>query len=367
MSSDLSEYSTSAIRQNYEAAELGILDIKSTAMSLIMEELGFADPVRFIFTLRARTVTGNPAVTNYTTIMRNYDPVTRNLSRYVNDTLWTYQIEEYPAPLNYADAAEYLVSGDALTSIPVASVVPLAGSFFVGLTRDDVGGIRYLMHPNNYAVETLLPTVTPGSINGINGWIPYLGTNTAGVTNIVLGTGTNFVATGLRGGRNHLTFRKVAYDSLLGTIFTPITNSYTDVVFTNYSATVQTLVRGIVQPDILFVAEDLGLVQNLVPVLTRRTGTGAWVNNDALNGADETALSQGPGLIAPQVRISFSNQLPYFSNDTTEEVPGEDGAIISSTWGFFDGSTNAPILFPFNGTLSLQELRQRVFLRGAGF
>jgi hypothetical protein len=380
ISSDLSEYSTSTVRQNYEAAELNILDLKSTAMSMVIEELGLAEPVRWMFALRARTVTGNPAITNYTTIMRNFDPVTRLPSRYVNDTLYTFQNEEYPAPFNYADAAEYPVTADALASQPVAGgllssggtfvgVVSLfGGRFFTGLTRDDVGGLKYLLHPNNLAVETLLPTVSLDQFTGLNGWVPFVGTNAGTITNIIVGTGTNFVDAGLRGGRNHLRFKRVAYDSLVGTVFVPITNSYMDVVFTNYSATVQHLVRGVVQPDFLFVAEDLGLIQNLVPALTRRTDTSNWIDNDALNGFDETALSHGPGVIPPQVRISFSSILPFFSTDTVDEVPGEDTAIISETWGTYDGTTNAPILYPFSGTgrLTLQQLRQRVFQRGAG-
>ena len=141
-----------------------------------------------------------------------------------------------------------------------------------------------------------------------------------------------------------------------------------DVVFTNFTATVQHLVRGIVQPDILFVAEDLGVANNLVPFLVRRTDTSGWINNDALNGFDETALSRGPGVITPQVRISFTYLLPYFSTDTVDEFPGEDTAIISEAWGSYDGSTNAPIVYPFSGAgkISLDELRRRVFLRRTG-
>lgn len=380
MSADLSEYSTSTMRQNFEAAELGIMDLKSTAMALVLEELGLADSVRWAFTLRARTVTGNPAVTNYTTVMRNFDPVTRAASPYVNDTLWTFENVEYPPPqylVNYADAEEVPIGGrenDWISYIPVSGFLggsynsllarSAAGSFFVGLTRDDVGGLRHLLHPNNYAVETLLPTITPSAFGGINGYVPFLGTNTTTtLTNIVVGTGTNFVDAGLRGGRNRLQFRRVAYDSLLGTVFVPITNSYMDVVFTNYSATVQHLLRGIVQPDILFVAEDLGLLLNLTPLATFRTDTSGWIDNDAIDGNDETALSHGPGVITPQVRISFSNQLPYFSTSTSDEIPGEDTAFISTAWGFFDGSTNPPVLFPFNGNLSLDQLRQKVFQR----
>lgn len=360
MSADLSEYSTAAVRQNYEAAALGLLDLKSTAMSLVLEEMGLAESVRWTWTLRALSVTGqNPPITNFTTVQRNFDPVTLAQSSYVNGTLYTFENRYFPPPLDYHDAVEIAVSGDPAETAPVASGVPLSGSFFVGLSRDDVGGLRHLYHPNNYAVETLLPDVTPG-FRTASGWFPFLGTNATTTTNIVFPTGTNFIDTALRGGRNHIRFQRALYDSLLGVFFKPITNSYPDVVITNYSAVVQTVTRGIIQPDILFVAEDLGLAANLTPVLTSRSDTAPWIDNDLLNGNDETTQSRGPGLITPQVRISFSNQLPYFSTDSTSEVPGEDNAFRSSIWGSYNGSTNAPVIYPFGSTLTLQQLRQRI-------
>ena len=380
---DLSEYSTATARQNYEAAALGIIDLKSTAMSMIMEQLGFADPVRFAFTLRARSVrTVNMIMyTNYTTILRNFDPVTLNSSPYVNGTLYTFENNEYTVPFDYADADEVVV-GDlttALESTPVATGLPvlsgnslatsgsLLGRFYSGLTRDDVGGLRFLLHPNNFAVESLLPTVTAGgTVSG--GWIPFQGVTNA-VTNLVFlsGSSSNFVVTGLRGGRNHYKFKRLAFDSLLGTFFTPFTNSYTDTTFTNYTSVVQQVKRGIAQPDFIFVAEDIGVAANLVPVLTSRSGTGNWVNNDLLNGSDEAANSSGPGVIGPQVRISFSNVLPYFSTSTlNDEIPGEENAFVSQVWGSFDGSTNAPVIYPFNGLLTLPQLRQQVLNPAAG-
>ena len=130
---------------------------------------------------------------------------------------------------------------------------------------------------------------------------------------------------------------------------------------TNSSAIKQKVQRGVIQPDFLFVAEDLGLVVNLVPALTSRSGTGTWVDNDALNGADDTTQSSGPGVIGTPVRISFSNQLPYFSTDTAvDEFPGEDNALKSVIWGSFDATTNPPVIYPFNGRLTISELRHKL-------
>jgi len=55
ISSDLSEYSPQTLRENFEAATLGLLDLKSIAMTTLMTQLGFADPIRWTFALRART------------------------------------------------------------------------------------------------------------------------------------------------------------------------------------------------------------------------------------------------------------------------------------------------------------------------
>ncbi|HMJ88869.1 MAG TPA: hypothetical protein VK530_03590 [Candidatus Acidoferrum sp.] len=386
MSTNLEEYSTSTLRENFSAGAMSIIDVKSTAMSLIMEELGFADPIRYTFTLRSRSVVGTPPVTNYATIMRNFDPVTWTESRYVNGKLYSYQIQEFRLP-DHADALEFVSLGeDDRQTIPVASGlarITLDGSvsdsgaagstapglFRIGLTRDDVGGIRWLYRPSNFAMETLLPTITAGFALGARGaWIPFTGlTNDVTVTNgQVIGT-NQFVSQGWRGGRNHMRFQRAFFDPIFGQTFVTLTNAYTDVtVTTNRTLVVQALQRAINGPDFLFLSEDLGLVQNLVPALLRRTGTAGWINNDAINGADETALSAGPGVIAPPVQISFSKLLPYFLNFTSaflDDFPGEGDAAFSGVWGSFDGSTNAPIIYPVGGPLTLQQLRQQI-LRG---
>lgn len=383
----LSDFSTQTMRENFEASTLGLIDLKSSAMTMLIEELGFADPVRYTFTLRARTTEtiGGVTYTNYTTILRNFDPVTLSPTRYVNGTLYTYEILEFPNP-DRADAVEVVrFDDDGIENLPVASGISAfstfgqgvnfgSGLYRVGLTRDDVGGLRFLYHPQNYAVETLLPAVTVGSSVG-NGstWVPFLGiTNVAGVTNVVIGTntlGTNIISVGLRGGRNKLKFQRVFFDGLTGSSFTTISNIYTDVlVGTNATLVVQPVVRTIATPDIIFVAEDIGLAaDNLTPVLASRSSTATWIDNDAINGNDEVALSHGPGVIAPPIRIAFSDQLPYFQNQGTFEFldafPTEDTAFSSGVWGSFDGTTNAPVIYPRYLNITTQQLRNQI-LRG---
>ena len=62
------------------------------------------------------------------------------------------------AGANYADAVETVM--DPLTLVPYSSVAGWnlsAGYLFTGLTRDDVGGLRYLLRAQNYNVEALPP------------------------------------------------------------------------------------------------------------------------------------------------------------------------------------------------------------------
>src|SRR5712692_2869756 len=55
---------------NYEAQALGLADLKSTALVLLLEELGLAEPERWVWALRGRaTVTaGGVTFTNYSVI-----------------------------------------------------------------------------------------------------------------------------------------------------------------------------------------------------------------------------------------------------------------------------------------------------------
>lgn len=178
----LMEFPMEAQRVNYQASALFMTDLKSAAMSLIMEQLGAAQPERYIWTLHARWHVGTPpcpAGQNYTVVKRNFDPVASNLDQlqptsYVNGTLYSYRIVEFcqdPTPFGWlADAVEFNVDPLATTFTPVTSgfggnpfllggtaLTALgglgSGSYYTGLTRDDVGTLRYLMRSNNINLE----------------------------------------------------------------------------------------------------------------------------------------------------------------------------------------------------------------------
>jgi hypothetical protein len=368
-------------RENFDAAVLGLLDVKSHALSLLLEEMGLAQPERFVYTLRAREteVIGNITFTNYLTIQQNYDPLAFRPTNSVNLVPYGYQIFDPIRPGDYASAVEIppdlaqsgqiayssVLSGLSNPDLEVAQTPGfifsglLPGQFFSGLTFDDVGGLRFLLNTNNIVVENLLPDVTGGAPAGgtSSPWAPFLGTTNFFFigTNFFFNTnlfGTNNLRIqGLRPGVNKIRFQRVNYDSLLGRTFTTVTNRYLDTTISNARPVIQPVERRINQPDILFLAADLGVVPGPAPALLRRTGTAGWQNNDAING---NAAQGGPGVITPTVQISFSDQLPFFFNTTPVFFGTFFGNIM---WGSFDGSDTPPIVFPDYSGFTVQDLR----------
>jgi len=354
MSSDLSEFPTDTRRVNYQASALGLLDMKTYSLAILLEELGLASPDRYAFTLRDTRVVNS--VPQYLVIKRNFDPVTSVPSSYVNDALYTYYIGSFTLPVTFVDAVEVPVDPLAFTHRAVVSISGGLwgrgagfGGFVTGLTRDDVAGLRYLYGKSgswrNLNIENLIPGTTgSGQNSGDCPWCPVGGTNTVSTNTVV--------DLALRPGVDKITFQLAKYDSTFG-FFITVTNQYTDSYMTNGTLKTQTTQRVLTQPDILFSAEDLGLTADGFPFIWRRSAPN-WVNNDALNS--QAALA-GPGVILPQAVITFSKLGPYifnYSPNFLDEAGGNPGML----WGFFDGTTNAPVVFPDG--VSIQYLEQQV-------
>jgi hypothetical protein len=374
MSETLDEFPMDAKGQNGEANSLGLVDLKSTALAILVEQMGLASPERFVFGLRGRQAF--QFITNYSVIMMNYDPVTIQPSRYVNGVLYNYAIFDALGPVGgeWASAVEWyqldplrlpyssVAGGTANSDLTLGDSPSPASGFFVGqaltvgqyfsgLTRDDVGGLRHLLSPKNVVFESLLPTVIPASaIQRSSPWAPILSTNIAGATNVavtnILGTNilANFAVTAIRGGVDKLTFQRVNFDSIIGSTFTPITNRYTDLYFnpTNGRTVKQKVSRVILRPDIVFAAGDIGTIQE-VPWEVSRTGTAGWSNNAALNSFVPGLNLGGPGVITPGIDVIFSDLLPFFfaiSDGLDSDFP------VPITWGSFDGSNRAPVVYP---------------------
>lgn len=165
-SSDLSEFSIEAVQNNLTATSLRLIDLKSAAFQLLIEQMGLTDPIRYAWTLHNRfqpSGTTCPDQTTYWVVQRNFEIFNTSLNQvqytpYINDTLYTYFIFEIcsgPNPL----AQTVPVNVDPFASIysPVAadsfSLGLEFGNFYYGLSRDDVAGLRYLMSTNNINTE----------------------------------------------------------------------------------------------------------------------------------------------------------------------------------------------------------------------
>lgn len=352
MSTNLDEFPLDTRRVNQTAGALQILDLKSFALGALVEQMGLTAPERYVWTLHDRVEIA--PVVNYWVVMRNFEPVPGSISNYrpskfVNGTLYTYSIFEFVAP-DWADALEFPVDPASPTHSTVASAIPgfpfsgplNLGEFFTGLTRDDVAGLRYLYRSGNYNIENLVfsNNVTSGGVP----WSP-------------VGGGSNFVNTALRPGVDKITFVEGKYESEFGNFIATV-NTYSDLYVTNNHVIKQSLRTVLVQPDIIFGARDM--FNFIPPQPMERTVATDWQNNGALNGQ---VVLAGPGVCTTPQFINFNKIGPFLLNisvDNNRSFLTEETAFsdFSFVWGSFDGTTNAPVVYPEGS--SLEALEQQV-------
>lgn len=155
-SADLTEFPLESKSVNYTAQALNLFDLKSYALQEIVSRYGLATPDHFTWTLRNRALPPNAQCPefSYSVIQRNFDPITWEPTAYVNGNLFTYQIIELCPDTDVASAEEVLVDPLATIGSAVASQALFLGDFYRGLTRDDVGGMRYMLSTNNINWET---------------------------------------------------------------------------------------------------------------------------------------------------------------------------------------------------------------------
>ena len=355
MSSNLSEFPLQAKGNNRQAGALHLLDLKSYALAILMEEMGLASPERYVWTLRDRRTIQD--VVWYTVISRNFDPVTFSPSKFVNGVLYTYAVESRTLSDGtvYYEAAEHSTDPKASSFAAVSAAegdaatiggVLFYGEYFNGLTRDDVGGLRYIYRSSNWNTEDLVPDTTLRAGGSSNPWDPP---GTIGVTN------GEPAGVALRKGVDKIEFVLGANAGGLGNFLT-ITNTYQDDYFdsTNGGWMTQSTERVLTQPDIMFTAEDLGFTDGGSPIGIRRSETTDWANNSALNG--QAALA-GPGVILPTVVIAFSKVGAFIYNSEESNLDEQFGTA-GFVWGSFDGTTNAPVIYPDGVTI--QDLERQI-------
>lgn len=166
-SSNLTEWPLTTSRINETAQNLQLLDVKSMTMSWIAATIGLAPPERYTWNIHDRFLPPGgvcPVDEEYVVVQRNFDPATDVYSSFVNGILFDYTIIEgcTTSPI-LAVASVFGVDPTALsqTSTAVAGGIPsyygtyapVPGRFYTGLTRDDVGGLRYLYATNRMNVE----------------------------------------------------------------------------------------------------------------------------------------------------------------------------------------------------------------------
>jgi hypothetical protein len=270
-----------------------------------------------------------------------------------------------------------------IIAIPT-TVSGVFGDFFI-LPTNDCGAL---------VISNLLTTVT--SVTNLPVQLATGGTNSFTFTPGSITFQTNHTvlflpvtcpvdAVGLRGGMDQIQFVRRDYDGLTSQLWDPVTNDYTlvEINDTNHTSAVRHFSRRVPKPDILFSAADLssqnasvtysntidGASEVQTLTLTIAQGAGIWsvVDIDAglYNEIGRTGNEAGPGTILsgdplPTIYI-FNRQFPVFENFSP--TGGQTNYTIQATqasfgaWAAFDGTTNAPLVFP-NGTtfLELQNL-----------
>jgi hypothetical protein len=158
-SANLTEVPLKTKKFNFRAQALHLYDLKSFALYLMMQEMGGAEPDRYVWTLRTRSCASCP-VCSYHVISRNFDPITWQPTAYINGVLWTYYIVETCAGPPAAFTRPFSVDPQAPQNLPVlstslGSALGNYGLYLTGLTRDDVGGLRYSYRPDNINWEAM--------------------------------------------------------------------------------------------------------------------------------------------------------------------------------------------------------------------
>ncbi len=326
----LSAFPLEARRLNARAQALSLLDIKSVTLGTMLEFLGVAESPRYIFALR--DVVDAPCCNSFTVVRRSFDPFTLRPSSYINGTLYTYT--DIFCSCTPQDAYVVNAPVDALaTTEPVGNMFGMFsrfgnGQFYTALTRDDVGALRHIYRRNNQNYESVVDGVF-GSGSGGSWGIP--------------GTSTNFFITNaVRFGVDKITFVRTDFDSLLGELFNPITNRWTEQVITNGVMRDQQMTRAVLTPDFVFSGADL---------LAAATARGVtWTNNPVLNGT----VTAGPGVIVPGGSSIIYNTTGPILVNVSGFYTAETNAIPVFTWGSFDSSTNITI-YPFGASVQAIE------------
>jgi hypothetical protein len=170
-----------------------------------------------------------------------------------------------------------------------------------------------------------------------------------------------------RQGLDKISFVRHDFDPLLSRFFSPVTNDF-DVVAqtTNNIRYIEHYRRIVTRPDILLAAGDGNLTSlgGFAVETVDHSGASAPIFN-ASTVPPNPIPTAGPGTIEGQggaagMVLTFNKVGPTYFNSATSFLD-ENNSIFYYQWASFDGSTNAPILYP--SSASLAGLQQQSFIQ----
>jgi hypothetical protein len=332
-------------RINYTAQALQLYDLKSATLGLMMERMGLLGETH-VYDLSSRSALPSPPYAageyQYTMVMRNYDPDTLLPTSYVNGSSYGFQI------FDNGTTADAIEEYNDTTVLPFASTAVATrealnvGGFYLGLSRDDVGGLRYLYNPTRFENETLDTTCFPGTSSSSQ-WAPAVvvtnGTTTvAGQTTTVTTTTGGF--TGLLGGVGHIHFAKVAYNSAIGTTFGTNVCQFTIPMMTNGLVSMMTVLRTNTAPDIIFAAADL--TTYAYPLVTPLYTRNMTFTAPPADPAGVTTPPPPSTILETAVVITFNDAGPLYYNLNPTTL-AQDGFVETWNWATFDSGTNVTV------------------------
>jgi hypothetical protein len=337
---------------------------------------------------------GTPARLAYAT---NVQLVVETRYQHVFDNLYTvtftngqWYAVQVPDVTIYTNTQTMAIQTIAITNSPYAPVVnPLVTNVSEFFFQTNYYGGEYFILPTNsceVAILALQATFTNIWTNFLVASTNLIDTNAPVNTNVVANTNvqsytqnlltystnhafvilpitceTNTVA--LRQGIDKVTFVRRHYDSLLGTFFEPTTNFYVLNSVTNSRILPQRIQRPILVPDILLTAQDTASGPAADPA------AGSIARNIAFStnaGGAYVGLA-GPGTIEPNTTFTYNKVGPIWFQQSTlgafsyfPAPEAEYNQVPLLIWGSFDGTTNAPIIYP-NG-VSVENLENMVLV-----
>lgn len=318
----LASFPTSAAGFNFAARLEKLVDLRSTALSALLQNLGLASPERYMFCLRASPP--NEEEAEPYVLRRNYEPLTGLPSESINGAGFFYAISFMPVPESVSavemqnDFSEQFQTAVAVNEFieGINNGNSRLGLYSRSLTRDDVGGLAYLWSTNRIVWEELPPDCHA----------PY------GDEPLIRGARRPGV------GRVEWHRQERTAD---GTGWIPLDLDFQDRFF-KPEAAVQKVVRRVASPDLVFGVAS-GLPRKIKPLdmgfsepFVTAADTSRWIRRSVENGRPGEV---GPGQITPGAIIGFNPE----SVLTWQFLGLKDPPVTFPRLGVFGGTAELPI------------------------